>query len=411
MDTYIRRIKVSQFKALVDFELHLEPKFNCLIGLNGAGKSSVLQLFSFISAIFNGDIETWLRDAGWQKEELGSKFKRSKKIEIELDLCIKDRTYRWSAVYDIDAKACGVEVFGSAPYRQIKSEYVDVKRRFYKPKLIAGHSRNPIFRTGSETVHFANGGKRVEVDFNYQGSILAALKNEHIAKHAQLWALLTHVRQLKCFDQVSPSAIKKGMWAGDGLGPTGEGLIGQIHQMTTDDKEILVQQLTKYFLNISDIATKVDKNTGLQLEVVESWPKEDGSLQRTRTNILHANDGLVRLLLIVAAQREVRSLMVFDEIENGVNPEITSKLVEALVSAPQQVLVTTHSPMVLNYIPDELAKKGVSLIYKNQYGHTKSCKFFAQPELADSLEYFGPGEAMLSVNLEDIAKKAEGFEG
>lgn len=46
----ISRLEVNNFKSLVDFEMDL-PKFSCLIGLNGAGKSTVLQFIDFLSQL------------------------------------------------------------------------------------------------------------------------------------------------------------------------------------------------------------------------------------------------------------------------------------------------------------------------------------------------------------------------
>ena len=69
--------------------------------------------------------------------------------------------------------------------------------------------------------------------------------------------------------------------------------------------------------------------------------------------------------------------MLFDEIENGINPEVVEFVIDKLVNARQQVLVTTHSPMILNYLDDEMAKKGVIYLYKTPQGHTKSIPFFS----------------------------------
>ena len=56
---------------------------------------------------------------------------------------------------------------------------------------------------------------------------------------------------------------------------------------------------------------------------------------------------MLRLLTILAQTQTLHSFLLFDEIENGVNPELVEKLVNVLLNARQQVLVTTHSPMIL----------------------------------------------------------------
>ena len=45
-DYRISRLEVENFKSLVDFRMDL-VKFTCLVGLNGSGKSTVLQFVDF----------------------------------------------------------------------------------------------------------------------------------------------------------------------------------------------------------------------------------------------------------------------------------------------------------------------------------------------------------------------------
>jgi hypothetical protein len=74
-----------------------------------------------------------------------------------------------------------------------------------------------------------------------------------------------------------------------------------------------------------------------------------------------------------------------------------------LVQAQQQVLVTTHSPMILNYLEDDVARKGVIYLYKTAEGHTQSIPFFSIPSLSQKLEVMGPGEAFVDTNLTELA--------
>ena len=55
----IEQFKVNNFKSLVDFQLDM-PKFTCLIGLNGAGKSTVLQFIDFLGQQVRGNMKGWL---------------------------------------------------------------------------------------------------------------------------------------------------------------------------------------------------------------------------------------------------------------------------------------------------------------------------------------------------------------
>jgi predicted ATPase len=113
------------------------------------------------------------------------------------------------------------------------------------------------------------------------------------------------------------------------------------------------------------------------------------------------------MLAILAEQFSPLETLLFDEIENGINPEVIEKVVDALVASPKQIIVTTHSPMLLNYMSDEVAKEAVMLIYKNKDGSTHATRFFDVPSAAQKLESLPPGSAMLDVYLDQVAQEAE----
>src|SRR5271168_407007 len=77
----IRRLHVDNFKSLIDFELDL-AKFSCLIGLNGVGKSTVLQFIDFLSQLVRGDMKGWLEERQWKPRDVKSKLLSKKNIEF-----------------------------------------------------------------------------------------------------------------------------------------------------------------------------------------------------------------------------------------------------------------------------------------------------------------------------------------
>lgn len=117
-------------------------------------------------------------------------------------------------------------------------------------------------------------------------------------------------------------------------------------------------------------------------------------------------------MAILAETLSAHEFMLFDEVENGINPELIEFLLDYLVATPQQVMVTTHSPMILNYLEDEIARQGVQLIYKSQDGKTRSIPFFSIPSVAEKLTVMGPGEVFVDTDLvrlpEEIAYLPEG---
>ncbi|NOQ35510.1 MAG: AAA family ATPase, partial [Methylococcaceae bacterium] len=127
--------------------------------------------------------------------------------------------------------------------------------------------------------------------------------------------------------------------------------------------------------------------------------------QVLNTEARHINDGMLRLMAILAQTQTEHSFLLFDEIENGINPELIEQLVNWLIEAPQQILVTTHSPMILNYLEDEQAEKSVILIYKTPEGYTRSKRFFDIPAMKEKLSALGVGEVFIDTDLNALVNE------
>ena len=112
----------------------------------------------------------------------------------------------------------------------------------------------------------------------------------------------------------------------------------------------------------------------------------------------------MRLLLILSQYYSENECLFFDEIENGINQELVEKLLDVLQNFNgKQVLVTTHSALVLNYLTDEAAKESVVLLFKDPMGHTHAVKFFEIPKIAKQIEFMAPGQIMSQTNLIELS--------
>jgi hypothetical protein len=69
--------------------------------------------------------------------------------------------------------------------------------------------------------------------------------------------------------------------------------------------------------------------------------------------------------------------------------------------------VTTHSPMILNYLEDEVAREGVIYLYRTREGRTQAVRFFAIPSIAEKLAVMGPGEAFADTDLPALYDEIE----
>jgi len=67
-------------------------------------------------------------------------------------------------------------------------------------------------------------------------------------------------------------------------------------------------------------------------------------------------------------------------------------------------MVTTHSPMILNYLPDDVAKESVILLYKTRQGITRCKRYFDIPATAHKLKALAPGEVFVDTDLTTLVQ-------
>jgi predicted ATPase len=263
---------------------------------------------------------------------------------------------------------------------------------------IIGAGEQPIFQLlkGRYAVQDA---QPVRVDFTYTGSILSSLKDEVLCP--QIVDVRNAIANIRSLELLSPHMMRYSLreTASD-IGVGGERLSPFLYSIKGEDRQNLIELLKKFYPAVTDFKVKQERAGWKKLYIIEDF---NGEILETEAK--HVNDGLLRILAILAQSRSGKSLLLFDEVENGVNPEIVEQLVAVLQNTDQQVLVTTHSPMILNYLSDDAAKDCVSFIYRSFDGGSRSVNLFNLPRMAEKLKIMGPGEAFVDTKLSDLAKE------
>lgn len=400
----ITRISVKNFKSLADFELKDIGMFTCLIGLNGAGKSSVLQFLDFVSHLISGDIDNWFKDRGWTRSEILNKHnsKRSKRtIDCSIELSINKIPIIWKFSFNIDTSRCTSEYL-----------YTDFDKIADKYPECTSHSSSvfPEFKLAAVLLQVRDGElylpfflknnpnkdkKQKEIkdisDFKIKGSILSFLDLTN-----ELYLLIyNELKSLNNIELLSPAALKKASRACDDIGAGGSGLAGFLSKISIDDQNSLKEKLISYYPYLESLHTTQLRNGLKRLSINEYGSK---------IKSYYVNDGFLRLVAILSQYYSESKFILIDEIENGINQESIEKLLDQLQDFnDKQVMVTTHSALVLNYLSDDAARNSVILLYKDKDGHTRAKKFFDIPEIAEQLEFMGPGQVMSQTNLLELA--------
>jgi predicted ATPase len=391
----IKSIKVDNFKSLVNFELSL-AKFNCIVGLNGSGKSTVLQFFDFLSQQFRGDLSGWLKQRQWETSDLNSKLTRRQNINFEVSL-VQDSTdgieieLIWSASFNRQTLRCTTEQVlyqkSNAPTTR-KNWLLKVQEGSYYIWKLKDDTKeitdSPITVTSFDQRH-----ERIlsgEIPFDYQGSVVSQIKESQLPK--KLLELKRFFVDLHALDLLAPELLRQRTRdAGNSLGLGGEKLSAFLHEIGEAKRVDIQAKLAKVYPRFRHLDILSLRSGWKSLTVQEQFGDAI-----VKTEARHVADGFLRMLAVFAQLSKEQSFLLLDEIENGVNPELIEFLIDELVGASPQILITTHSPMVLNYLEDDVAIEGVIYIYKNQIGATQAIRLFDLPRMREKLTVMGAGE-------------------
>ena len=220
----IKYYQISNFKSLVDFRIR-QPKFAVLIGLNGAGKTTILQAFDFLSQMMNGRMDEWLILRGWDKTDIASKLVSLSNVNFSV---VTGETNKyaelWQGSFNRKELACLTEDVGSWKSRDIKEHIFRLRDRQYR---IADRNFVPVA-------------------FSYQGSILSQLRDSELSP--ELKNVRDTLRNIRSLELLSPHLMRqrtRDSAADIGIG--GEKLSAYLHSIKGGDKQHLLELLRTFY--------------------------------------------------------------------------------------------------------------------------------------------------------------------
>ena len=370
---HITKVYVNAFKSLAQFSLDLSS-FNCLIGLNGCGKSTVLQCFDFLSHLLGGDLVRWFELREWDPRDVRNVPGDWGNIDFSLEFSDGSE---WSGRYNILKQQC-------------------ISEDIFTPAASIRLSEGKLSGLAPESEFLGKPVDQPKMSVQglaYRGSVTSIFDED--ALPPSVLELRRFFQRTHVFDTLSPQFLRrKDKRAYSTIGHSGEHLSAHFAELPEATRDDILRELTIVYPRLRDLSTQSLQGGWKELLVRELYkPSAISTASR------HINDGLLRILAILTELRSDSSFSLFDEIENGVNPEIVEFLVGTLTKSPRQVLVTTHSPMILNYLDDETARESVVFLHKGADGQTRATRFFDIPSVREKLDVMGPGEAFVDTNL------------
>lgn len=252
----------------------------------------------------------------------------------------------------------------------------------------------------------SGGGVRVRYDGtkdtlssgDYSCSQIAFL-NEKNAE-ARLLAIKEFFNETEPLDLLTPRDMRKSVRSNERtLGLSGEKLPTLIQQLNPDEKEMLKQELKSVLPHLQDIKSVSRRAGWTHLELEESF--ENRTINVSSVGV---SDGTLRLLALFSLRflKKSGGITLLDEIEDGISPQNIEAFLHHIRAYAQkqnqQILLTTHSTVLLDYTqPEE-----IRYMFRNKEGNIVCRRFEDLNDVKEKMTYLYPGEILLNYSDEDL---------
>lgn len=364
----ITELRLENWKSYEQAALHVDP-LSVLVGTNASGKSNALDAFLLLNRLANGAMLTSaLKGDGTLAPVRGG--------------------VEWAARQPGSVFAVGVvcRADESTDYEyRLEGQIVDSRC-----DLHAEHLTRIRYRLGKDGLRKSEAGsiKLLRTDPCTEGSptIIARLYNEKQGTprqlsrtHAVLFQLVGQKLRQEIQDGVAevigalrevfildpiPSHMRNFSPLSDRLDSDAGNIAGVLAALPADKQREIEAVLTQYASQLPErdirrvYAETVGKfNSDAMLYCEEHW-LDDG--QPPTVDARGMSDGTLRFLAILTAllTRPARSLLVIEEVDNGLHPSRARLLLDMLKAVGLQrgvdVLVTTHNPALLDAMGTEM---------------------------------------------------------
>lgn len=351
----IKELKLKNWKSFAEATLYIDP-LTILIGTNASGKSNTLDALLFLHRVssgigifqaINGDLNVPSLRGGM--EWVCLKPHKQFTLEVLAEGLNKNQDFHYKLTIQVNGTKAEVfeeelTVLSNAPQKE---------KRLFNTKQ--EESTNPgiptYFSTGTQ-------GRGKRIDLNRSHIILSQTETMSLRKEVQDGArhVLTQLKQLFVFDPI-PSHMRDYTPFSEKLNSDGSNIAGVLAGLEQTRREEVEATITQYLKALPERDIKrvwsepVGKfKTDAMIYCQEGW-------EETVSHEIDArgmSDGTLRYLAIVTAllTREPGSLLVIEEVDNGLHPSRARILVDMLRQLGKErsidVIVTTHNPALLD---------------------------------------------------------------
>ena len=394
----ISRIEIKNFKSFEDISVDLND-FNVIVGKHSTGKSNFLEIFRFLKDICK-DLQSGVYRHGesfFKNINLDSDSPSQIKVKIDNGNSLSSEL---RAINHIKYNSIEYELVFydfNTVYEQVKFNFED---------NCDGCSQNSLVLTNKDlkiSAEFLNDKTSLEMEDFIPESLLIILNN-NLKYDNQLiinsplsmlpfsWADYFKSIKFYNFDSKFCRVDNGGFYAE--LSSYGQNLAGVLERILQDrDKQRTFYNLVSIllpFVEKIDIVRLIDGTRLISLsETYNDSPVTSSFISDGTLNIL---------ALIVVLYFEDGNIILIEDVEKNIHPELFIQLVGMMeeVSAKKQIIITTHSPEILN----NCSLEDIYLISRNHDGYSTVTKPADNEYIKGFIEELGVGQVFSDGYLE-----------
>ena len=365
----LRKFRIFGFKALHGATFHMRDRTLLLIGGNGSGKSSTLQAMALVREFAQGDAGRFFDARNWERGEVRSYVPGLRSSTFRADLLFDaedDGRYLWQFEFSLANGRSRREFVWHFP------EGSD------EPSLRLSHHH-----TTATTLYLPE--RQTIRGFSAPGSVLAFYEFDQDDDASGLLGILSWARKVTSLELLSPTAMRQGARGEThNIGGRGERLASFLANLDAQTRSKVVERLARFY-PIANIETTRKRAGWVDMRIAERF----GSSSKMVPT--QASDGLLRLMALCTVPEfsDATTMVLLDEIEDGIEPHILPDVVQAVVAESQgQFVFTSHSPLLVNFFPAD----AIHVLAKRRRGSVAVCSFGELGDFGGGEDYFGPGE-------------------
>jgi predicted ATPase len=332
------RIQIKGFRRLHHLDLELKP-FCVLIGANGSGKTSFLDVFSLLAASASGKLNEIIRESGGITSLLTLDHAKEMSFELAMNipgyaplkyqLCLKPT----SIAYQIEEeKLCQQRLPDKPPFNHLHARYDDV--RYFDV------ADNRLLRPNWEHNPFESALFQVPKMF----------QEPEIFRRQLASSTYYHVLNV---DPKSPVRLPQKLQPADLPGKDGEDLVSCLFSMRESDRdtyETIEDTLHAAFPSFE----RLDFPPVAAGTLAMTWKDRNFSRPFYMSQL---SEGMLRFLWLITllASPKLPAITLLDEPDVSLHPELLHLLSELMREASRrtQLIVATHADRLVRFLKPE----------------------------------------------------------